>query len=148
MNERQDAAVPPPDYGRTRRNLLVLVIGVTLLIVVVLQFGGYLAQRRVVVGEYDHLRTHIERSHRRDVQLTLDLYTARARNILARPEVIAAVRDHARPRLLSVMANAYSQLLAENAYLDVLHFHGPDNVPCCACTGRISTAMTWPRCDR
>ena len=128
---RATAAPPlpePTDFRRSRRRLTALMIGAVLSVVLLALVAGDLTRKRTINDEFMRLSAHIQRGHDQDIQLTLALYQARARNLLAAPGVIDAVRAGDRARLLDRMVGEYAQLRDENPHFDVLHFHGPDNV--------------------
>lgn len=128
---RATAAPPlpePTDFRRSRRRLTALMIGAVLSVVLLALVAGDLTRKRTINDEFARLSAHIQRGHDQDIQLTLALYQARARNLLSNPAVIAAVRAHDRERLLDRMMGEYARLREENPHFDVLHFHGPDNV--------------------
>lgn len=118
----------PPEQRQTRRRLLALLFAGVLGVLALALGAGHWLRMQTIHDEFTRFSAHIERSHTQDVQLTLALYQARARNLLHRPGVLAAVRAGQREHLQRLLAAEYAQLREENPYLDVLHFHDPDNV--------------------
>lgn len=118
----------PPEQRRARRRLLALLFAGVLGVLALALGAGHWLRMQTIHDEFTRFSAHIERSHAQDVQLSLALYQARARNLLHRPGVLAAVRAGERERLYRLLVAEYTQMREENPYMDVLHFHGADNV--------------------
>jgi len=115
------------DYRILRRQLLALTAGGTLLVVLGMQIAGQLLNRMLVEEAYGELQRQLSSSYRHEIDSTLRLVASRLHNLLKHPQVLEPVRNRDRAALLAEMTWRYRALQEENPYLEVLHFHGPDN---------------------
>lgn len=115
------------DYRSLRRQLLALTAGGALLLVLGMQIAGQLLNQMLVEDAYGELQQQLSSSYRHEIDSTLRLMTARLNNLLKYPQILQHVRNRDRAALLAEMAWRYRSLQDENPYLEVLHFHGPDN---------------------
>jgi diguanylate cyclase (GGDEF)-like protein len=115
------------DYLSMRRRLFVLAIGGALLLGLVVHLATFVLHQTLFAEGVEHTQQQLERSYARDVADSLDQLSARSESMLHNPRVIEAVRRQDRLRLLDEMAWRYERLRIENPYIEVLHFHLPDN---------------------
>ncbi len=128
MNAALSTLTESGDPPRTRRRLIVLLLLAMLGLVSLMLVLGHHMRRHTIAEEFARRNGDIARAYAQDLQLSLELYRARAHALLAKPGVLAAVRAGDRAALLRLVAPEFDALRAETAHFSVLHFHGPDNV--------------------
>ena len=126
MTTTEDPAVIS-DYRLMRRYLFALTIGGALLVVLGVQLAGQWLNHQLLEEGYAELQQQLGKSYRQDIHSVVRQMESRLGNLLHTEPLIALVRAGDREALQAEMQGRYQRLRRENPYLEVLHFHGPDN---------------------
>ena len=113
---------------RLRNRVVAALLAVVLVTMLGILAGWQWLQYRVLEEEIARLGDRVRLALDQDTRLTLDLFLAHGQALLAQPGVLAAVAAGDRARLLDLAGPAFEHLRRTAPSLDVMHFHGADNV--------------------